>query len=44
MRAGLVVAAGEAASVVRADLLEQTYDVKVELIPAAGPIPVVRAT
>jgi ABC-type cobalamin/Fe3+-siderophores transport system ATPase subunit len=44
MRAGLVVAAGAAAAVVRADLLEQTYDVKVELIPAAGSIPVVRAT
>ncbi|MCJ7544427.1 MAG: ABC transporter ATP-binding protein [Phycisphaerae bacterium] len=44
MRAGQVVAAGAAAAVVRADLLEQTYDVKVELIPAAGAIPVVRAT
>ena len=44
MRAGQVIAAGAAAAVVRADLLEQTYDVKVELIPATGPVPVVRAT
>ena len=44
MRSGQVIAAGEAAAVVRADLLERTYDVKVELIPTGETIPVVRAT
>jgi iron complex transport system ATP-binding protein len=43
MRAGVVVAAGEASAVIREDLLEQTYDVKVELIPTGEAVPVVRA-
>ncbi len=43
MRSGQVVAAGEAAAVIREDLLERTYDVKVELIPTGQAIPLVRA-
>ncbi len=43
MRAGEVVAAGPAQAVVRADLMERTYDVKVDLIDAGGPVPLVRA-
>ncbi len=44
MRDGRVVAAGVPSDVVREDLLRQTYDVQVELIPAAGQdVPFIRA-
>ena len=44
MRRGLVVAAGSPADVIRQDLLTQTYDVPVDLIPTPGDdVPMVRA-
>jgi len=44
LRAGRAAAAGAPADVVRADVLERTYDVRVELIAApGGGVPMVRA-
>ncbi len=36
MRSGQIIASGRAEQVVRADLLEQVYDVKVDLVPVPG--------
>ncbi len=43
MRDGTIIAAGTPAEVVREDLLMQTYDVEVDLIPAGDGAPMVRA-
>ncbi len=43
LREGKVVAAGTPGQVVRRELLEETYQVPLELIDAPGPIPLVRA-
>ncbi len=45
MRAGCVVAAGPAENVIRAELLQEAYDVEIELIfpPAGDEMPIVRA-
>jgi len=44
MRDGRVLAAGQPLDVLREDILQQTYDVQVELIRAAQGPPVIRAT
>ncbi|MCD4823881.1 MAG: ABC transporter ATP-binding protein [Phycisphaerae bacterium] len=43
MRAGQVIADGTAAEVIVESTLARTYDVKVDLIPVEGSVPVVRA-